>query len=91
MDYGYVTNDGNCKGKVKGFRLTADAEKKRSHQARIDLIKKGLTVDIKYDQFTIKNRPIFTQSMLKQWGFQFNKRRIIRVNDNDIYKLPYGY
>ena len=90
-DYGYITNDGNYKGKVKGFRVTAESEEKMNHLARINLIKQGLTVDIKYNQFTIKNNQIFTKELIKQWGFQFNKRRIVRVSDDNIYTLPYGY
>ena len=90
-DYGYITNDEKYKGKVKGFRVTAETEEKMNHEARINLIKQGLTVDIKYNQFTIKNSQIFTNELIKQWGFQFNKRRIIRVSDDDIHTLPYGY
>ena len=62
-----------------------------NHEARINLIKQGLTVDIKYNQFTIKNSQIFTNELIKQRGFQFNKRRIIRVSEDDIHTLPYGY
>ena len=89
-DYGYITNDGNYKGKVKGFRVTAETEEKMNHEARVDLIRKGLTVDIKYNQFTIKNSQIFTKELIKQWGFQLDKRRIVRISDDDIYTLPYG-
>ena len=90
-DYGYIMNDGNYKGKVKGFRVTGETEEKMNHQARVDLIRKGLTVDIKYNQFTIKNNQIFTKELIKQWGFQFDKRRIVRISDDDIHTLPYGY
>ena len=90
-DYGFITNDGKYKGKVKGFRVTAEAEEKMNHQTRIDLIKKGLTVDIKYMQFAIKNNQIFTQELFKTWGFQFNKRRIVIRGDDEIDTLPYGY
>ena len=91
-DYGYITNDGNYKGKVKGFRVTAETENKMSHQARVALIKGSIAhVDIAYTQFTIKHSQIFTKHLLKQWGFQFNKRRIVRISDDDIYTLPYGF
>ena len=29
--------------------------------------------------------------MIKQWNFQFDKRRIIIVNQDEIDTLPYGY
>ena len=91
-DYGYITNDGNYTGKVKGFRVTAETEDKMNHQARVDLIKGSISsVDITFNQFTIKNSQIFTKQLLKQWGFQFNKRRIVRVSNDEIYTLPYGF
>ena len=91
-DYGYITNDGNYTGKVKGFKVTAETEEKMNHQARVDLIKGSISnVDINYNQFNIKNSQIFTKKLLKQWGFQFNKRRIVRVSDDEIYTLPYGF
>ena len=91
-DYGYILNDGSYKGKVKGFRVTAETEEKMSHQARVDLIKRTIgDIDINYSQFNIKNSQIFTKSMIKQWTFQFDKRRIITVNQDEIDTLPYGY
>ena len=91
-DYGYLLDDGSYKGKVKGFRVTAETEEKMNHQSRVNLIKRTIdNVDIKYNQFNIKNSQIFTKSMIKQWNFQFNKRRIIMVNQDEIDTLPYGY
>ena len=91
-DYGYIKNDGGYVGKVKGFRVTAETEEKMSHQARIDLIKGSInTVHINFTQFTIKNSQIYTQKLVKQWGFQFDKRRIIKISDNDIDTVPYGF
>ena len=79
-------------GKVKGFRVTAETEDKMNHQARIDLIKGSvINVDINYSQFTIKNSQIFTRDLIKQWGFQFDKRRIIKVGENEIDTVPYGF
>jgi hypothetical protein len=91
-DYGYILNDGECTGKVKGFRVTAETEEKMTHQARVDLIKGCIgNIDIAGGQFIIKNMQIYTKQMIKQWSFQFDKRRIVRVNDNEIYTLPYGF
>ena len=91
-DYGYIMNDGQYKGRVKGFRVTGETEEKMTHQARVDLIKGAINgVDINYNQFTIKNSQIFTKQMLKQWAFKFDKRRIVRVSDDEIYTLPYGF
>jgi len=44
-----------------------------------------------YGPFTIKNSQIYTKQMIKQWSFQFDKRRVVRVSDDDIYTLPYGF
>ena len=91
-DYGYILSDGECKGKLKGFRVTAETEEKVTHQSRVGLIKGCIgNVDITYDQFTIKNSQIYTKHMIKQWSFQFDKRRVVRVSDDDIYTLPYGF
>ncbi len=91
-DYGYIMNDGKYVGKVKGFRVTAETEHKMNHQSRIGLVKGSIAnVDIQYSQFTIKNSQIFTQHLVKQWGFQFDKRRIIKINENEIDTIPYGY
>ena len=91
-DYGYIKSDGTYVGKVKGFRVTAETEAKMNHQARVDLIKGSIgNVDINYTQFTIKNSQIFTKDLVKQWGFQFDKRKIIRINDEEIETVPYGF
>jgi len=91
-DYGYITNDGKYIGKVKGFKVTAETEEKMSHQSRIELIKGSINnVNIRYNQFTIKNSQIFTKDLVKQWAFQFDKRRIIKNSDNSIDSVPFGY
>jgi hypothetical protein len=91
-DYGYIKSDGKYVGKVKGFRVTAETEDKMNHQARIDLIKGSIiNVDINYSQFTIKNSQIFTKDLIKQWGFQFDKRMIRVISENEIDTLPYGF
>jgi len=63
-----------------------------THEARINLIK-GLihNEDIHYTQFNISNSKIFTRDLNKQWGFQFDKRRIMKISDNEIDTVPYGY
>ena len=91
-DYGYMLNDGTYKGKVKGYRLTAETEAKMTYQARVDLITGAISnIDINYSQFNIEQSKIFTKQMIKQWSFQFDKRRIIQVNQDEIDTLPYGY
>jgi len=91
-DYGYIKSDGEYKGKIKGFRVTAETEEKMTHEARVKLIKGSIrNVDINYDQFTIINSKIFTKSLTKQWGFHFDKRRILYRNDDEIDTVPYGF
>jgi hypothetical protein len=91
-DYGYITNDDKHIGKVKGFRVNAETENKMTNEKRIELIKGVInTVDIYYDQFVIKNCEIFTKHMVKQWGFKFDKRRIIKISEHEIDTLPFGY
>ena len=71
-DYGYMLDNGTYKGKIKGFRVTAETEEKMNHESRVELIEGSITsVDIKYNQFTIKNSQIFTKDLIKQWSFQF--------------------
>ena len=91
-DYGYITDDGKYNGEVKGFRVTAEAEEKMTHEARVNLIKGAIAkVNINYDQFTITSSKIFTKEFTKQWAFLFDKRRIMRISDEEIDTVPYGY
>ena len=91
-DYGYITNDEKYVGKVKGFRVTAETEDKMNHQTRIDLITGSINnIDINYSQFDISNSKIYTKDMVKQWSFQFDKRRIIKISDDEIDTIPYGF
>ena len=38
-DYGYILNNGKQAGKVKGFRVNAEAEQKMTNEERVKLIK----------------------------------------------------
>ena len=51
-DYSYITSNGEYKGKIKGFCMTAESENKMTHEARVNLIK-GLTdkIDFNYNKF----------------------------------------
>jgi len=91
-DYGYILNDGTYKGKVKGFRVTADTEEKMTHEARVNLITGAISkVEINYFQFNIERSKIFTKQMAKQWSFQFDKRMVRVISENEIDTLPYGF
>ena len=91
-DYGYLLNDGTYKGKVKGFRVTAETEEKMTYEARVDLITGAISnVKINYTQFNIEHSKIFTKQMAKQWNFQFDKRMIRVISENEIDTLPYEY
>jgi len=91
-DYGYLLNDGTYKGKVKGFRVTAETEEKMTYEARVDLITGAISnVKINYTQFNIEHSKIFTKKMAKQWNFQFDKRMIRVISENEIDTLPYGF
>ena len=91
-DYGYLLNNGNSKGKVKGFKVTGETEEKMTNEQRIKLIKGAIDpVDVNYKQFKIENCKIFTKDMMKQWAFKFDKRMIRKIGEDDIDTLPYGY
>jgi len=46
-DYGYLLNNENSKGKVKGFEVTGDSEEKMTNEQRIKLIKGAINpVDV---------------------------------------------
>jgi len=91
-DYGYITNEKKYTGKVKGFRVNAETEEKMTNEQRVNLIKGTIDkVDVNYTQFVIKNCKIFTQHMVKQWAFHFDKRMIRPVSEDEIDTLPYGY
>ena len=91
-DYGYLLNNGNSKGKVKGFKVTGETEEKMTNEQRIKLIKGAIDpIDVNYNQFKIENCKIFTKNMIKQWAFKFDKRMIRKIGEDDIDTLPYGY
>ena len=91
-DYGYITSNNKQCGKVKGFRVNNETENKMTIEARKDLIKGVInTVDINYNMFVIKQHQIHTQVMTKQWAFKFDKRRIVKVSENEIDTVPFGY
>ena len=92
-DYGYIMNTSKHVGKVKGFRVNAETEDKMTIESRKQLIKGTInTVDITYNPFVInKSCQIFTKQMVKQWAFKFDKRRIVKISDDEIDTLPFGY
>ena len=61
--YGYIQSDGKEVGKVKGFRVNADAENKMTNKQRKALINKSIDVEINYQQSKIKDCEIFTKNM----------------------------
>jgi len=92
-DYGYILDNGKYVGKIKGFKVNADAENKLTFEQRKQLIMGTVNnIGVNYDQFTIKHCEITTKHMVKQWSFKFNKRMIRKVEKEDqIDTLPYGY
>jgi len=54
-DYGCVLDNGDVKGKCKGFRVNAETEEKMTFEERTKLINGELnSVNINYNQFVIK-------------------------------------
>ena len=50
-NYGYILNNGKQAGKVKGFRVNAEAEQKMTNEKRVKLIKGAINhVDISYNR-----------------------------------------
>lgn len=91
-DYGYLLNNGKQAGKVKGFRVNAEAEEKMANEERVKLIKGAINhVDINYNRFDIMHCEIVTKQMVKQWAFKFDKRIIREISEDEIDILPYGY
>ena len=91
-DYGYILNNGKQAGKVKGFRVNAEAERKMTNEERVKLIKGAINhVDISYNRFDIMHCEIVTKQMVKQWAFRFDKRMIRKKSEDEIDTLPYGY
>ena len=91
-DYGYLLDNDKSVGKVKGFRCNAETEEKMTNEQRIKLIKGAVDpVDINYELFARKHCEIFTQPIIKTWGFKFDKRMIRITSDDEIDTLPYGY
>jgi hypothetical protein len=91
-DYGFLLNNGTSKGKVKGFRTSAQTEQLMTIENRVKLIN-GIVqnIEIQYDQFNIRDAKLFTKQMIKQWSFSFDKRRTVHINDHCINTVPFGY
>ena len=91
-DYGYVLSDDAIKGKVKGFRTSAETETQMTNENRIKLITGSLdSISISQNTFSISKSQIFTEQMTKNWCSNFDKRVIIKNSDNDFDTVPYGY
>ena len=91
-DYGNMLNNGKQVGKVKGFKVTGEAEQKMTNEERIKLIKGAINhVDISYNRFDIMHCKIVTKQMVKHWAFKFDKRMIRKISEDEIDTLPYGY
>jgi len=91
-DYGYMLNNGKQVGKVKGFKVTGEAEQKMTNEERIKLIKGAINhVDINYNRFDITHCKIVTKQMVKHWAFKFDKRIIREISEGEIDTLPYVY
>ena len=99
-DYGYILDNGDVKGKCKGFRVSAETEEKMTFEERTKLIKgQTNTVNINYDQFVIQkdlqnidwHAGVITKSMTKQWNFKFDKRIVVQIDDDYVDSLPYGF
>jgi len=57
-------------GKVKGFKVTGEAEQKMTNEESIKLIKGAINhVDINYNRFDIMHCKIVTKQMVKHWAF----------------------
>jgi hypothetical protein len=91
-DYGYISDNGDVKGKCKGFRVNAETEEKMTFEERTRLINGEVnSVNNNYNQFVIKNTEIFTKQMVKQWNFKFDKRIVVRVDEDNVDSIPYGF
>jgi len=87
-DYGYILNNGNQAGKVKGFKVNAESEQKMTSKQRVKLIKGPVNnTDINYN----RDCKIITKHMVKQRAFKFDKGMIRTISENEIDTLPYGY
>ena len=88
----WTDNNGKQAGKVKGFKVTGEAEEKMANEQRIKLIKGAIDrVDVNYNSFDIRNCEIVTKQMLKHWAFKYDKRMIREKSEDEIDTLPYGY
>ena len=99
-DYGYILNNGDVKGKWKDFRVDAENEERMTFEERTKLIKgESNTVNINYDQFVIQEDlknidqhvGIVTKPMTEQWNFKFDKRIVVKIDDDYVDSMPYGF
>ena len=56
-DYGYILNNGDVKGKCKGFRVNAETEEKMTFEERTKLIEgESNTVNINYELVVLQSK-----------------------------------
>jgi hypothetical protein len=94
-DYGYELDNGKIKIKNKGIIMRAEAEEKITFGKKIDLVKDNNTSAeaINNTQFVLNkvDNKVRNKSQVKVYDFEFNKRMIVRENDDSIFSLPYGF
>ena len=91
-DYGYVLSNNEIKGKVKGFRTSAETEYQMTNENRIKLITGALdSIAISQNTFAIAKSQIFTEQMTKNWCANFDKRVIVKNSEYDFDTVPFGY
>jgi len=87
-----MLNNGKQVGKVKGFKVTGEAEQKMTNKERIKLIKGAINhVGINCNRFDIMHCKIITKQMVKHWAFKLDKRIIRKISEGEIDTLPYDY
>jgi hypothetical protein len=91
--YGYKTEDGKKKFKIKGFTLNYENAKILNYDSMIASID-GKEVVLKNDHYIKRNtktKEIESVKNEKIFRFCYDKRAIVKVSEDHIDTLPYGY
>ena len=92
--YGYELENGKKKFKIKGFTLNYENSKILNYDSMKACMINNSVVTLKNDHFIKrdnKTKDIVSVKQEKIFKFCYDKRKIIKVNDEYIDTLPYGF
>ena len=94
-NYSYLYRENESKCTIKGFRLNYENDKILNHESMVKVIKSEVKELVAVDENKIcrdsRNKTIVNRYQEKVYKFGYDKRAIMKLSENHIETLPYGY